>query len=310
MDRLERKPPPSRRSSQTSTSLPVALALLHCRSNGNLSRQSAGFAAIVNTPTGERVSKRSQRPRQIGSRGRPRQPTLDGDAQPLSWFPLPGRGDPARGLAVALSQPEPARNCTDPRRPRHRGQLREHPQLGLRFGPMFANGLKRCRPRSGDKWHFDEMFIRIRGKQHYFWRAVDQHGQVLDIVVQSRRSACAAKRFFHKLLRGQQYVARVIVTAKLRSYGAAEREILSGVEHRQSGYLINRAEMSHRPTRREERQMQRFKSAHHAQRFLSAHGRIHNHFQLRRHRLNAEQHRAARDRAFRNWRDLASVAAA
>ena len=73
---------------------------------------------------------------------------------------------------------------------------------------MFANELKRCRPRPGDKWHLDEVFIRIQGKQNYLWRAVDQHGQVLDIVVQSRRSACAAKRFFHKLLRGLQYVAR------------------------------------------------------------------------------------------------------
>ena len=138
---------------------------------------------------------------------------------------------------------------------------------------------------------------------------MDQHGHVLDILVQSRRSACAAKRFFRKLLRGLQYVPRVIVTDKLRSYGAVKREILSAVEHRQSRYLNNRAEVSHQPTRRRERQMQRFKSARHAKRFLSAHGRIHNHFQLRRHRLTAEQHRSARDRAFRTWRDLASVAA-
>ena len=131
---------------------------------------------------------------------------------------------------------------------------------------------------------------------------------MLNILVQSRRNARAAKRFFHKLLRGLRYVPRVIVTDKLRSYGAAKREILPGVEHRQSRYLNNRAEVSHQPTRRRERQMQRFKSAHHAQRFLSAHSRIHNHFQLRRHRLPAAQHRAARDRAFRIWHDLAEVA--
>jgi putative transposase len=181
---------------------------------------------------------------------------------------------------------------------------------GLRFGRAFANSLKRRRPKPGDKWHLDEVFIRIRGKLHYLWRAIDQHGTVLDILVQSRRNAKAAKRFFKKLLKGLQYVPRVIVTDKLRSYGAAKRTILPGVEHRQSRYLNNRAEVSHQPTRRRERQMQRFKSARHAQRFLSSHGQIHNHFQLRRHLLTAPEHRAARDRAFQTWRDVAGVARA
>ena len=175
---------------------------------------------------------------------------------------------------------------------------------GLRFGQLFANALKRRRPRPGDKWHFDEMFIRIRGKTHYLWRAVDQNGHVLDILVQSRRNARVAKRFFHKLLRNLQYVPRVIVTDKLRSYGVAKREVLPGVEHRQSRYLNNRAEVSHQPTRRRERQMQRFKSARHAQRFLSTHSRIHNHFQLRRHRQTADQHRSARESAFQTWREV------
>jgi putative transposase len=102
----------------------------------------------------------------------------------------------------------------------------------------------------------------------------------------------------------------VIVTDKLKSYGAAKREILPGVGHRQSRYSNNRAEVSHQPTRRRERQVQRFKSARHAQRFLSSHGRIHNPFQLRRHLLTAREHRAARDRAFRSWRDVAGVAPA
>jgi len=180
----------------------------------------------------------------------------------------------------------------------------------LRFGLLFANTLKRRRPEPGDKWHLDEVFLRIRGKLHYLWRAVDQNGVVLDILVQSRRNAKAAKRFFRKLLKGLQYVPRVLVTDKLRSYAAAKREILPGVEHRQSRYLNNRAEVSHQPTRRRERQMQRFKSARHAQRFLSTHSRIHNHFQLRRHRLTADQHRAARDAAFRTWREVAGVAPA
>ncbi len=109
----------------------------------------------------------------------------------------------------------------------------------------------------------DEVFLRIRGKTHYLWRAVDQDGHVLDILVQSRRNTKAAKRFFQKLLRGLQYVPRVIVTDKLKSYGTAKRQILPHVEHRQSKYLNNRAEVSHQPTRRREQQMQRFKSARH-----------------------------------------------
>ncbi|MFL5254510.1 MAG: IS6 family transposase, partial [Rhodopila sp.] len=164
--------------------------------------------------------------------------------------------------------------------------------------------------RPGDKWFIDEVFLRIGGKQHYLWRAVDQDGHVLDILVQSRRNAKAAKRFFRKLLKGLQYTPRVIVTDKLKSYAAAKRKILPGVEHRQSRYLNNRAEVSHQPTRRRERQMQRFKSARHAQRFLSNHCRIHNHFQLRRHRLSAIAYRTARDAAFHTWREVTGIAAA
>ena len=136
-------------------------------------------------------------------------------------------------------------------------------EWGRRFGRQFANELKRRRPRPGDKWHLDEVFIRIGGKQHYLWRAVDQDGHVLDILVQNRRNTRAAKRFFRKLLRGLQYVPRVIVTDKLKSYAAAKRKVLPHVEHRQSKYLNNRVEVSHQPTRRRERQMQRFKSARH-----------------------------------------------
>ena len=195
--------------------------------------------------------------------------------------------------------------------------------MGLRFGRTFANTLKQRRPRPGDMWFMDEVFIRIRGELHYFWRAVDQHGNVLDILVQSRRNACAAKRIFRKLLKSLQYTPRVIVTDKLRSYGAAKREVMLGIEHRQSRHLNNRAHVSfadippgdryamvsHQATRRRERQMQRYKSARHAQRFLSAHSRIHNHFQLRRHRLTANEHRSVRDAAFRTWREVVGVAA-
>ena len=178
---------------------------------------------------------------------------------------------------------------------------------GIRFGRQFAATLKRRRPKPGDKWHLDEVFIRIRGKLHYLWRAVDQNGAVLDILVQKRRDPDAAKRFFRRLLSGHAEVPRVIVTDKLKSYAAAKREILPKVEDRQSRYLNNRAEVSHQPTRRRERQMQRFKSIRQAQRFLSAHSRIHNHFQLRRHLISAGQYRSLRETAFRVWREVTRV---
>lgn len=181
-------------------------------------------------------------------------------------------------------------------------------EWSLRFGRTYAKTLKRRRPKPGDKWFLDEVFVRIQGKLHYLWRAVDQHGNVLDVLVQSRRNKKAAKRFLRKLLKGLRYVPRVIVTDKLGSYGAAKREILPSVEHRQSRYLNNRCEVSHQPTRRRGRHMKRFKSAGHAQQFLSTHGPIHNHFQLRRHRLSANEYRTAREHAFATWRDATSTA--
>jgi putative transposase len=180
-------------------------------------------------------------------------------------------------------------------------------QWSSRFGPDFAKKLRRRRPRPGDKWHMDEVFVRIQGKQHYLWRAVDQDGNVLDILVQSRRNAKAAKRFFRKLLKGLQYVPRVIVTDQLKSYGAAKKEILPGVEHRQSRYLNNRAENSHQPTRKRERHMQRFKSAGQAQRFLSAYGPIYQHFRPRRHQMSAAEYRVARAQAFGVWQEETCV---
>ncbi|MBV8505580.1 MAG: IS6 family transposase [Alphaproteobacteria bacterium] len=148
----------------------------------------------------------------------------------------------------------------------------------------------------------DEVFIRINGVLHYLWRAVDQHGVVLDILVQGRRNAAAAKRLFKRLLHGLKYKPRRLITDGLRSYGAAHREVLSDVRHRTSRYLNNRAENSHRPTRRRERQMQRFKSPTQAQRFLSAHGMIYGHFRPRRHLMAVDAYRRARARAFRIWR--------
>jgi putative transposase len=154
-----------------------------------------------------------------------------------------------------------------------------------------ANVLRRRRPRPGDTWHLDEVFLTIHGERHYLWRAVDQDGHVLDILVQGRRDKTAAKRFFRKLLKGLTYVPRVIITDKLASYGAAKRESLPSVEHRQHRYLNNRAENSHQPTRQRERRMQGFKSAGQAQRFLAAYGPIAQHFRPRRHLLPAPIYR-------------------
>ena len=118
-----------------------------------------------------------------------------------------------------------------------------------KFGQAYANQLRRRRSRPGDTWHLDEVFIRINGRQHYLWRAVDQHGNVLDVLVQSRRNGNAAKRFFRKPLKGLHYVPRVIATDKLAGYQVAHREMLASVEHRRSKYVKNRAENSHQPTR-------------------------------------------------------------
>src|SRR6266852_9334299 len=183
-------------------------------------------------------------------------------------------------------------------------------QWGLKFGQAFANRIRRRLPASGDKWHLDEVVISIAGRKHWLWRAVDQHGVVLDILVQSRRNTAAAKRLLRKLLKKQGRAPRVMITDKLASYGAAKRGIMPGVEHRQHKGLNNRAENSHQPTRRRERQMKRFKSAGQAQRFLSAHDQISNLFHLRRDHVTAAEHRVARMQAFQVWAEISSVTAA
>ena len=180
----------------------------------------------------------------------------------------------------------------------------------LKFGQEFANRIRQRLPRAGDKWHLDEVAIKMAGVKHWFWRAVDQTGMVLDVLVQSRRDKRAAKRLLRKLLKRQCRPPRVMITDKLPSYGAAKREVMPVVEHRQHKGLNNRAENSHQPTRRRERQMKRFKSAQQAQRFLSAHDQIANLFHLCRDHVSASEYRAARARAFEVWADISSLAAA
>jgi putative transposase len=183
-------------------------------------------------------------------------------------------------------------------------------QWGLKFGREFANRIRRRAPRRGDKWHLDEVVIIIAGKKHWLWRAVDQDGFVLDVLVQSRRDKKAAKRLFRKLLKKQARAPRVLITDKLRSYAAAKREIMPGVEHRQHKGLNNRAENSHQPTRRRERIMKRFKSPRQVQRFLSIHDQIANVFTRRPNQDTAAKFHSARSQAFTAWAEVTGVAMA
>ena len=174
-------------------------------------------------------------------------------------------------------------------------------QWCLTFGPSYARTLRRRRGRLGDTWHLDELFVAINGRQRYLWRAVDEDGDVLDILVQSRRNRRAAVRFFRKLLKKQGGLPRRLVTDKLRSYSAARRTVMPSVVHRTGRYANNRAEVSHQPTRQRERQMRRFKSAGHLQRFASVHGVVQNLFRVGRHLLRSVHHRLLRTRAFVEW---------
>ena len=170
-----------------------------------------------------------------------------------------------------------------------------------RFGLEYVRRLRRRQGRLGDTWFLDEVFVTINGERQYLWRAVDQDGDVIDILVQSRRNRRAAERFFLKLLKGQGKVPFRLVTDKLKSYGAALRTIMPSVNHDTNQYANNRAEVSHQPTRQREPQTRKFKSPRQAQLFLSVHGVVLNLFRLGRHRLKAAHHRMLRARSFATW---------
>jgi putative transposase len=174
-----------------------------------------------------------------------------------------------------------------------------------RFGTKIAAKIRRDRPTPADKWHLDEVAIPIRGKKHWLWRAVDANGDVLEILVQSRRNARSAKRFLKRLMK-RWGRPRVLVTDKLRSYGVAVRDLCSGVDHRSHKGLNNRSEASHRHTRRREKIMGRFKSPCQAQRFLSVHDQTTTIFRPKRHRLSAISYRHVRADAFSLWNDYAA----
>ena len=195
-----------------------------------------------------------------------------------------------------------------------RGIIVSHQTIRMwveKFGRQYAAGIRRRSAGHFDgKWHLDEVVITIRGNKHWLWRAVDQDGFVLDVLVQSRRNTTAAKRLMRKLFKRQGSAPRVMITDKLRSYGAAKREIMPGVEHRSHKGLNNRAENSHQPTRQRERVMKRFKSPGQLQRFVSIHDPVANLFQLPRHEMTSASFRKMRSLAMQIWREIAQVSAA
>ncbi len=176
-----------------------------------------------------------------------------------------------------------------------------------RFGPRYAAGLRRRRPQAGGRWHLDEVFLKVNGVRQYLWRAVDQDGQVLDILLQPKRDAKAAKRFMAKLMKKQCRVPRVLVTDKCRSYGPAHRHLMASVEHRSHKGLNNRAENSHQPTRQRERAMKYFRSPRQAQKFLAAFSQISPHFRPRRHLMTASAYRTEMTDRFTVWDHITGV---
>jgi len=175
----------------------------------------------------------------------------------------------------------------------------------IKFGPAYARKIKIYRGALGDTWFMDEVYIvTVRGERRYLWRAVDQDGDVLDILVQKRKDKPAAQRFFRKLMKGQGRSPRLIVTDKLPSYGAARKVIMPTSLHCHDRYANNRAEVSHEHTRAQEQQMRRFKSSGQAQRFLSVHSQVHNLFRVGRHLLRAANYRMLRNRSFETWQQV------
>jgi putative transposase len=171
----------------------------------------------------------------------------------------------------------------------------------IKFGAIYTRRLKRKHRGYGDTFYIDEVSIKINGKQHYLWRAVDQDGEVVDFYLQAKRDGAAAKRFFKRLLRSHGGEPRKIVTDKLRSHGVAQRELIPETIHSTRQYENNRAEQSHEVTRVRERGMRRFKSTSQAQRCLGAHAAISKLFNLGRHLVRAEHYRNLRESAFADW---------
>ena len=176
------------------------------------------------------------------------------------------------------------------------------------FGPMIAADLRKRRLNPHTTWHLDEVYLKIDGRMVYLWRAVDAEGEVLDVLVQSKRNKHAALKLMRKLLRKYAFVPERLVTDDLRSYSAAVRELGIERRHERGRWKNNRAENSHQPTRRRERKMQRFKSPGSAQKFLSTHAAVYNTFNVQRHLTSAQTHRTLRAAAMETWRTAVAAA--
>jgi putative transposase len=176
------------------------------------------------------------------------------------------------------------------------------------FGPIIAAELRKRRSKPHAVWHLDEVYLKIDGRMVYLWRAVDAEGEVLDVLVQSKRDKRAALKLMRKLLRKYAVVPERLVTDDLRSYGAATLDLGIDHLHDRGRWKNNRAENSHQPTRRRERKMQRFKSAGSAQKFLSTHAATYNIFNVQRHLTSAQTHRVLRAAAMTTWREAVAAA--
>lgn len=175
-----------------------------------------------------------------------------------------------------------------------------------KFGLSFTHEIKKRSPQRGDKWHLDEVCLIIKGQRYWLWRAVDQDGYELDILLQPRRNFESARRFFQRLLQGLAYAPRVLITDKLRSYNKARNNLIPHTEHRQHKGLNNRAENSHQSTRQHERKMRKFKSPPQAQRFPVTHGAIQNLFKVGRYKHTAKQYRQLIQNAHSLWQEVTS----
>ncbi|NQV21928.1 MAG: IS6 family transposase, partial [Rhodospirillales bacterium] len=178
-----------------------------------------------------------------------------------------------------------------------------------RFGPMFAAEIRKRRVQNRSyshwRWHLDEVFVRINGETHYLWRAVDHEGEVLEVFATKRRDRKAALKFLKRTMK-RYGRPKLIVTDRLRSYGAAMKVI--GVTDLQlwGQWLNNRAENSHQPFRRRERAMAKFRSTKSLQKFVSVHASIHNHFNKDRHLESRENFKTYRSAALAEWQQLAA----
>ena len=177
----------------------------------------------------------------------------------------------------------------------------------IKFGSEFAARLRRKHRGFGDTFYVDEVFVRISGKQRYLWRAVDQEGDIVDVLLQDRRDARAAKRFFRRLIRRHGAEPRKIVTDKPGSYRVAHRDLVPDSYHLTDRYANNWTKPSHQATRNRERGMRRFKGVLQAQRFLGVHSAICNLFNLGRHMLKAGHYRELRQCAFASWIQVAAA---